>query len=176
MPPPGNWQELQALDAGDLLSRLLENIDLVIAERADEEDVVLAQMPEALRVLHYLNWLDFEVTQGALSAYFMNSHGRHAPYASAALRRIGATAAAETLEQASDVVHRHAQAWAQRREDLDSAGEFAIVYPYRDLDGSEELDELTDRFRDALDDEDWGEKLERYLADELGSIDEWARG
>ena len=103
-------------------------------------------MPAPMRALWYLSWLDFEVAQGSLIAYFENSHGRHARDALAALRRIGADRTAEVVALAAEAVH--AGAW-------------------------EELDELTDRYRDAADREDWGARLDAYLTSEAHTLIGW---
>jgi hypothetical protein len=49
-----------------------------------------------------------------------------------------------------------------------------VVHAYRDLPGAAELDALTDRYWDAADADNWGEKLERYLASEVDAITRWA--
>lgn len=125
-------------------------------------------------MLWYLNWLDFEVSQGSLLAYFMNTHARHAAAASTALRRIGAEGTAEVLDEAQAVVRREEKAWSARRAELDDHGEHAVVRPYRELAGAEDLGALTDRFRDVADREGWGEKLERYVASEVDAVARWA--
>lgn len=69
-----------------------------------EEDDLLARIPSPLRVLWALDWLDFEMSQGSLLAYFFNAHGRHARPAAQALRDIGATRMASVIQQATDSV------------------------------------------------------------------------
>ena len=174
---PGDWHGLDSLDASALTDRLLQSVDQVFEGRLDSaaaEDAALASLPEPLRVLWYLNWLDFEVSQGSLLAYFMNTRARHAAAASAALRRIGAEATAEVLDEAQAVLRREEDAWSARRVELDEYGEYAVVHPYRELAGADELDELTNRFRETADRDAWGEKLERYLASEADAVSRWA--
>jgi Domain of unknown function (DUF4375) len=176
---PGNWTELDGLDAGALTDRLLQNLDLVFDGRMgneESEDATLASLPPPLRVLWYLSWLDFEVAQGSLLAYFMNSHGRHAVAASAALRRVGAESTAAVLDEAQAVVRRNAKAWSSRRAEENAAGEYAVVHPYRELAGAEALEELTDRFRGVAGRDAWGEKLQRYIASEVDVVGRWASG
>jgi hypothetical protein len=87
------WQDLGDLDGPALTGRLLDNLDALFEgclRTAEREDSKLATLPEPLQALWRLNWLDFEISQGSLLAYFMNSHGRHAEAAVNALRRIDA--------------------------------------------------------------------------------------
>ena len=114
--------------SGAPTDRMLELLDELFDGRlgsAEAEDTTLAALPEPLRVLWYLNWLDFEVSQGSLNAYFMNSHSRHA------------------------------DAWSARSAELDLEGEFSVVHPYRGLAGADELEELTSRFHDTSARERW---------------------
>jgi hypothetical protein len=56
---------------------VLEYLDAVMAGRSDEaEDALLAVLPRPLQALWLLSWLEFEVSQGSLLAYFFNSAGR----------------------------------------------------------------------------------------------------
>lgn len=173
------WQDLADLDGPALTGRLLDNLDALFEGchgTAEHEDSKLATLPEPLQALWHLNWLDFEISQGSLIAYFMNSHGRHAEAAINALRRIDAVRMAEVLGKAQVEVHRNAHAWSRRRADLDEAGQHAVLHPYRELAGAAELDALTDRYWEAADADNWGEKLERYLESEAGAITRWAAG
>ena len=174
---PGEWRGLTELDPPALTARLLSNLHTLFEgslERAEDEDSKLATLPAPLQVLWYLNWLDFEVTQGSLLAYFMNSHGRHAGAAVDALRRLGAARMAEVVDEASAHVRRNADAWSERREELDERGEHAVVHPYRELAAADELDALTDRYWEAADADNWGERLERYLGSEVEAVRAWA--
>lgn len=65
-----------------------------------EEDAAVAGLPDPVRVIWLLNWLDYEVSQGSLLAYFFNSHGRFATQTADVLDRIGATGMAQVLRQA----------------------------------------------------------------------------
>jgi hypothetical protein len=174
---PGDWADLPTLRGPALLDRLARNVDLIVdSARAagQDEDAILSALPESLRVLWLTERLDFEVTQGSLLAYFMNSSARHAPDAAAALRRIGAEGMAGVLEDAMSVVGRHRDSWLQRRAELDDAPEFGVVHPYRELAGADELDALTDAYWNAADREAWGEKLERYLDGQRAAVADWA--
>jgi Domain of unknown function (DUF4375) len=125
-------------------------------------------------VLWYLNWLDFEVSQGSLLAYFENAHGRHVAAAVAALRRIGADGMADVVEQGVAVVDRHAGQWSERRRALNDQPMFSIVYPDEGLAGASELDALTDAYWNAAEADDWGEKLEAYLESQRSAVLRWA--
>ncbi len=114
-----------------------------------EEDVILGGLRPLLNVMYLLNWLDFEVTQGSFLAYFANSHGRHATLAAQALRTIGATDTASVLDRARTVFEANSAAWRTRQEELDQLEEYAVVTPYVDLPGVEELSDLTDEYWDA---------------------------
>jgi hypothetical protein len=86
-----DWAALEGLDDNQLAAALLEYLDAVMAGRsAQAEDALLAVLPWPLQALWLLSWLEFEVTQGSLLAYFFNSAGRHAALAVAALHDIGA--------------------------------------------------------------------------------------
>jgi Domain of unknown function (DUF4375) len=69
----------------------------------------LAGLPRRLQVLWLLNWLELEVSQGSLLAYFFNSSGRHAALAVAALQGIGAGHMAQVLTEAAALVAIHRQ-------------------------------------------------------------------
>jgi len=72
-----DWAALEDLDDNQLAATLLEYLDAVMAGRSVEaEDALLAVLPWPLQALWLLSWLEFEVTQGSLLAYFFNSAGR----------------------------------------------------------------------------------------------------
>jgi hypothetical protein len=74
-----------------------------------------------------LSWLEFEVTQGSLLAYFFNSAGRHAALAVAALHDIGAGRMEQVLTEAAAVVAADPAAWDKGRSDLDALGEWTVT-------------------------------------------------
>ena len=173
----GDWSGLRELEGDELMSRLLSNLDALLEgslTSAEVEDACLGELPEPLRVLWYLNWLDFEVCQGSLLAYFFNSHGRHAPLAEQALRRIGAGKSADVLAEAKRTVLGESAAWTERHQELDALPAYSVTRPYSGLPGASALSELTDRLHEALAEDDWGLGLERYLTDERASLDVWA--
>lgn len=174
---PGDWTRLGELDGAALTSRLLSNLDLLLAESLgtlESEDARLADLPEPLQTLWYLNWLDFEVCQGSLLAYYFNSHGRHATDAEGALRRIGALHAAGVLAEATAIASTNALTWGTRRREISNLPEYTVVTPYTDLPGVTELEDLTEQLHDALDSDDWGQKLEEYLLAQRASLEAWA--
>jgi hypothetical protein len=129
-----DWVALEDLDDNQLAATLLEYLDAVMAGRSVEaEDAQLAVLPWPLQALWLLGWLEFEVTQGSLLAYFFNSAGRHAARAVAALHDIGAGRMAQVLTEAAAVVAADPAAWDKGRSDLDALGEWAVTQPYRDL-------------------------------------------
>ena len=100
-----DWAALEDLDDDQLAAALLEYLDAVMAGRsAQAEDALLAVLPWPLQALWLLSWLEFEVTQGSLLAYFFNSAGRHAALAVAALHDIGAGRMEQVLTEAAAVV------------------------------------------------------------------------
>lgn len=77
-----DWAALEDLDDNQLAATLLEYLDAVMAGRsAEAEDALLAVLPRPLQALWLLSWLELQVTQGSLLAYFFNSAGRHAALA-----------------------------------------------------------------------------------------------
>jgi hypothetical protein len=151
-----DWQRLSTLDDGDLQMGLLNWLDDAMrGHYGPEEDAMLAGLRPPLNVMFLLNWLEFEVTQGSFLAYFSNSHGRHATLAAQALRTIGATDTASVLDRARGVFEANSAAWRTRQEELDQLEEYAVVTPYVDLPGVEELSDLTDEYWDA-------QRRERY--------------
>jgi hypothetical protein len=168
MTMPPNWKHLADMTLGDLQTALLAEADAKMDGKSDlEEDRLLPTLPEPMRAIWLLNWLNFEVTQGSLLAYFYNSHGRHAPLAAEVLRRIGANRMADVVAQAAASHERASAGWAARRAELDALGEFAVVKPYADLPNADELDQLTAEYWQAADDEDWGSKLDAYLSEQV---------
>lgn len=174
---PGRWDDLGALTPAELAARLLDNLDELMRNSLsspEQEDELLFTLPEPLSLLWYLNWLEFEVSQGSLLAYLSNSHGRHHGQAATALRRIGAHRMASVVQRAADVVAINQADWSRRRNELDALPEFSVVHPYRDLAGADEIAALTDEFWVAAEQEDWGEKLEAYLGAHRREVMDWA--
>jgi hypothetical protein len=127
--------------ANEYLTRIFEN------RHTEEEDEMLRALPTPLADLWVLGWLDYEVIQGGLETYFINAHSRQAAQAVEALRRCGAEDLAQCLEEAISIVSRHAGAWGARNEELDAKGEYAVVYPFRDLAGVDDLAPARERFQ-----------------------------
>jgi hypothetical protein len=163
-----DWRLLVDLNPGDLQTALLAEADAVMRGKSGpEEDRLLPTLPEPVRAIWLLSWLDFEVTQGSLLAYFYNTSGRHAPFAAEVLRRIGAGRMADVVTQAAVSYERASVEWAARRTEMDALGEFAVVKPYADLPNVRELGQLTDQYWQAADDDDWGSKLDTYLSEQV---------
>lgn len=110
---------------------------------------MLARLRPPLNVMFLLNWLEFEVVQGSLLAYFANSHGRHAALAAQALRTIGPTETASVLDRARDIFGANSDAWHARQEEMNQLEEFAVVTPYAGLPGVHALSDLTDEYWEA---------------------------
>ena len=117
-------------------------------------------------------WLEFEVSQGSLFAYFYNSHGRHARLAAGVLRCIGAIRMADIVAEAAASYVRASAEWAARRADIDAAGEFAVVKPYQGLPNADHLVRLTRQYWQAAADDDWGSKLDIYLREQVRLLTE----
>jgi Domain of unknown function (DUF4375) len=159
-----DWRKLDGLSSPGLTSALQAELDsLTQGLSEEEEDELLARLPAPLRVLWVLEWLDFEVSQGSLLAYFFNSHGRHAAQAAQALRDIGAVRMASVVMRAAESVAAASGEWAARHDELNRAGEDAVVRPYGGLSNAKHLSELTDQYWAAADEERWGDKLDTFL-------------
>lgn len=131
------WRALTLLDAASLQQELLRlSDDAMRGLTGAAEDGAARQLPEPLRVMWLVNWLDFEVAQGSFLAYFYNSHGRFAAEAASALDAIGADGMATVVRDASAAA---------------AAGD------------DERLEQLTADFWRAAAHEDWGSKLDRFL-------------
>ena len=164
-----DWTLLAGLGPGDLQTALLAGAGAVLdGQPGPEEDRLLAALPEPPRVIWLLNWLDYQVSQGSLLAYFYNSHGRHARLAATVLRRIGANRMADVVAEAAASYERASTEWAARRAEMDAVGEFAVVKPYKGLSNADDLARLTDQYwQAATDDDDWGSKLDAYLREQV---------
>jgi len=172
-----NWATLADLDDNQLQATLLEYLDAVMAGRpAAAEDALLAALPRPLQVLWLLNWLEFEVTQGSLLAYFFNTHGRHAALAVAALHDIGAGRMAEVLHEAATVVAAHRVAWDKRRSDLSATPASTVTQPYRGLPQADTLGgSMTSRFWEAAQTDGWGQKLDEFVRRRIDSVADWGQ-
>ncbi len=136
-----DWKLLAGLTGDDLQMALLTEADAILeGEPGPEEDRLLLTMPEPLRAMWIINWLDYEVCQGSLLAYFFNSHGRHAPLAAALLRRISAHRMADVVAKATASYERTS---------------------------AEDLSQLTDRYWQAAKDDNWCSKLDAYLGEQV---------
>lgn len=145
---------------------LLAEADVLFAQMPNEAG--LAAAPMLLQFAWLLSWLDYEVSQGSLLAYFMNSHGRYAVQTAAALDDIGASRMAHVLRRALATYEEGEAAWDARRSELAQVEEFAVVTPYRDLPNSDVLGgDLTDDYWRAADDDDWGTKLDAFIEREV---------
>lgn len=120
-----------------------------------------------MRAIWLLGWLDSEVSQGSLLAYFYNGHGRHAALAADVLRRIGVDRMADVVTEAAACYGRVSAARAARHAEIDSAGEFAVLKSYARMPCSGELDRFTDQYWQAAADDDWGSKLDSYLTEQV---------
>lgn len=163
-----DWRAAAELPARELEDLLLDEADRIMAGLSDEdEDRMLVSLAEPLRAIWLLNWLDFEVCQGSLLAYFFNRHGRHATLATEVLRKLGASRMADVVA-AAERSHRPAEAeWTARRHELSELGEYAVVQPYAGLASAHELGDLTDRYWEAAKLDNWGNKLEAYLHEQV---------
>jgi hypothetical protein len=164
---PRDWKLLAGLASDDLQMALLAEADAVMDRLSGpQEDRLLPALPEPLRAMWLLNWLDYEVSQGSLLAYFYNSHGRHVRLAVDVLRRIGANRMADVAAEAAASYERASAEWAARRAEMDAAGEFAVMKPYKDLSNAGDLVRLTDQYWQAAADDNWGSKLDIYLREQ----------
>jgi hypothetical protein len=172
-----DWASLADLDDDALQASLLEYLDAVMAGRPPQaEDALLAALPRPLQVLWLLNWLEFEVTQGSLLAYFFNTHGRHAALAVAALHDIGAERMAEILTEAAAVVAAHQAAWDTRRSDLSATPAWTVTQPYRGLPQADTLGgSMTSRFWEAAQTDDWGQQLDEFVRRHFDSVADWGQ-
>jgi uncharacterized protein DUF4375 len=163
-----DWRFLEGLAPNDLQTALLAEAGAVMDRQSGpEEDRLLLTLPEPLRAIWLLNWLDYEVSQGSLLAYFYNSHGRHAALAVGVLCRIGANGMADVVAEAAASCERASAEWAARRAEVDAAGEFAVVKPYAGLSNARDLDRLTGQYWRAADEDDWGARLDAYLSEQV---------
>jgi hypothetical protein len=166
-----DWRLLADLEPSELQAALLAEAEAVMnGTSGPEEDRLLLVLPEPVRALWLLSWLDFEVTQGSLHAYFYNSSGRHARLAVEVLRRMGASRMADVVAQAAASYEQSSSEWAERRSELDALGELAVAKPYAGLPNARGLSQLTDQYWQAADDDDWGSRLDTYLHDQVALL------
>ena len=168
-PIPAEFVSASRDQVFDLAYDYLENV--FKGRYLDDEDEALLALPMPLSDCWMVQWLDYEVVQGGLATYFMNSHGRQALLAVDALRRCGLEDAAQCLTQAQSIVATHEAAWEKRTQELDALGEYAVVRPFQNLEGIEELQTVAEQFdrlwfnkkpdwRELMDD-----SLERFRAE-----------
>jgi len=165
-----NWPDVAQLSVGDLQAVLLDELSSVMSGLFQgQQDEMLETLPAPMRVLWLLDWLDFEVTQGSLLAYFGNSHGRYAWLAAAALDEIGAVTMSAVLRRAAGLHAQNAQGRKEDARDQDVA-EYAVLRPYSDWPHADELRTLTTEFHAAEEADDWGQKLDVFLRAAVGSL------
>jgi hypothetical protein len=166
---PPDWTLLAGQNPGDLQTALMAEANAVLdGQPGPEQD--RSPAPGAARAAAHdmaVELLDYEVSQGSLLAYSYNRHGRHARFAASMLRRIGANRMADVVAEAAASYERASAEWAARRAEIDAAGEFAVVKPYKGLSNADELGRLTDRYWQAAVEPDWGSKLDIYLRDQV---------
>ena len=154
--------------------RLLEYADEAMKGLdAQEEARTLPTLPDPVRVIWVLQSLSFEVMMGSFLAYFMNSAGIHSGTAIEALNEIGAGRMASVLQRAAKSVEVHRDAWEGSKEELDTTAElYDVASPYAHLPNADELIELTQEFRQAEEDDDWGDLLDAYLKRSVAKLAE----
>jgi Domain of unknown function (DUF4375) len=173
MTMPPDWKLLADLPPADLQATLLAEADAVMnGQPGPEEDRLLPALPEPVRATWLLGWLDYEVSQGSLLAYFYNSHGRHARLAAGVLRRIGASRMADVVAEADASCERASAAWAVRRTEMDADGEPTGAKPSIGLSNARDLGRLTGQYWKAAADEDWCAKLDTYLQEQVALLAE----
>ena len=74
---------------------------------------------------------------------------------------------ADVVAEAAASYEHASTEWAARRAEMDAAGEFAVVKPYRGLSNAHGLVQLTDQYWQAAADDDWGSKLDTYLREQV---------
>jgi Domain of unknown function (DUF4375) len=160
-----DWQALSSLEAGELQTQLLDHANEEMKGLdADQEAETLPTLPDPMRIIWVLSSLSIEVMMGSFLAYFMNSAGRHSTAAITALSEIGATRMAAVLKRAARSVELNRDAWSSRKIEIDEAAEaYDVLTPYEDLPNADELSDLTDEFREAEDQDNWGDLLDSYL-------------
>ncbi|HTU76082.1 MAG TPA: DUF4375 domain-containing protein [Trebonia sp.] len=169
MPP--DWKLLADLNPGDLQATLLAQADAVMnGQPGPEEDRLLPSLPEPVRATWLLGWLDYEVSQGSLLAYFYNSHGRHARLAAGVLRRIGADRMADVVAEADASCERACGEWAARRAETDAGDHRTVAGPSIGLSNARDLGRLTGQYWKAAADEDWAGKLGSYLQEQVALL------
>lgn len=168
-----DWRLLADLSPNDLQTALQAEAGAVMDGKSDlEEDHLLLALPEPVRAIWLVDWLDYEVSQGSLLAYFCNRHGRHARLAIDVLRRMGASRMADVVTRAAASCERAFAGRAARRAELDALGEFAVAKPYADLPNPHDLARLTDQYWQAADDDGWGSRLDAYLREQVRLLTE----
>ena len=168
-----DWAAVADLSPAELQELLIAESDRLMAGlEGAAEDAQLARLAEPLRAIWLLNWLDFEVAQGSLLAYFSNSHGRHPALSAEVLAKIGAHRMQEVLARAELAYSTGAQGWAAGREERSDpgGGQRAVAGPCDGLPYAEELSLLTDRYWEAAELDDWGDKLDAYLAHQVAIL------
>lgn len=162
-----DWNRLARMTSGERQQALLDELDSAMGSALEpgEEARRLRQLPEPLRAMWLMNWLDFEVSQGSLLAYFYNSHGRFAVETSDLLRRIGALRMAGVLDQARDA----AVALAEDDPQAGTAAqpEYSIRTAYSGQPDMDRMAALTELYWAAATDDDWGDKFDAYIAAEV---------
>jgi hypothetical protein len=159
-----DWQALSVLAPAELESAMLADLGRAMSGLTeDQEDELLAALPQPHAVLWLLDWLDFEVCQGSLLAYFYNSPGRHATQAADALDAIGAARMATVLRAAIDSMTTAEGEWTDRRAEMSELGEHVVARPYQGLSNAKRLSALTHDYWAAAKEDQWGDKLESFV-------------
>ena len=164
-----DWTRVAEMLPAERQQALLAELDLVMASplESDEEDRRLRQFPEPLRALWLVNWLDYEVAQGSLLAYFYNSHGRFADETTDLLRRIGADEMADVMEQASATIE---PAPDESADGADRQQEYSTRLGHSSSPGADQMDSFTDRYWIAAENDGWGDKLDAYIAAQVEAL------
>lgn len=90
--------QLSVLSDDDLFETVYyQNLD--IAEKAENEDLELAQFSGPRRTVYILSVFDMEIQNGGLCQFFVNSSGAVAPYVCQALAAVGAAEHRALFEQ-----------------------------------------------------------------------------
>ena len=160
-----HWAGLARSDDPNLYGTLQKWLDAAMKGKYGEpdEDTVLAQLAPPLRIVWVLGWLEFEVLTGGFNAYFMNDQRSHADMAADALRTIDAPRFAAIVERATEIFDTNADAWADRGDEIDQSEMYAVIKPYEELPGVEDLSKLTLEWYEEERRQHWRRPLYDYL-------------
>lgn len=135
--PELNKAEFDTLTTWDFGWFLLEPIN-IIKDQEEDEIRVSKRFSPGQKALHFIWYLDGQVTNGGFIQFYLNGYGKYIPAIIDGLTLIGDDEMLALVKQADDLYLKNKERFDQQTDKIEEEGWGNL---YDDLEGFDELDE-----------------------------------